>query len=506
MLRYLNPIQWSKWFGQLCFAWFMSIPWQNAARGIPAILLAGGLMISAVAAYSGGSAWRKNLLGGQIGEAWEADDFATAELILRRQLSYSPNNTDLAYGLALTKDAQEQHEDALALMRQLVKARQVEKAARWVLEKEYIGKEWGKLDNEQKDEFGALLAVVNKKAPKDVAIKQLYADYLIACEKFPQAIPLLDELSRVQPMRGLQAAALARKLGNNATADRLAERTLDAVDKLSEEDPTNSVLALAVAQNQLFLKRFDDAVRTLDRAIPRAKTDDDRLRLNQAMGDSIVAWVGYLEESPNKSLQQRLRVLKMLQTALQYAPNNPRVLTLVADQVLSTLDEDDEQIATVRKALVNGSSTGIAHFIRGTAALMRDDVDSATTSLKLAAEHMPHSGAILNNLAVALSVRDDSNLEQALKISESAIKQTPNATPHFFETRGQILCRLGRHLDAIPDLERALAVESLAPKAHESLAVCYEAIGEKELSRLHREAIAMSEPAKEQPAGVPVDE
>jgi tetratricopeptide (TPR) repeat protein len=177
----------------------------------------------------------------------------------------------------------------------------------------------------------------------------------------------------------------------------------------------------------------------------------------------------------------------MLQSALEYAPNNPRVLTLVADQVLAAMNEDDDQLVAVREALINGSSAGIAHFIRGTAALLRDDVDSATTSLKLAAEHMPQSSAILNNLAVALAARDDGDLEQALKISDSAIKQSASPTPYYYETRGQILFRLGRYLDAIPDLERALPIESLAPGAHRSLAICYKNVGEPELSLLHQE-------------------
>jgi tetratricopeptide (TPR) repeat protein len=405
-----------------------------------------------------------------------------------RQLGQSPEDARLLYRLALTRNELGKSEDAADLMRGLANFKRHEQAARWLLEKEYFGKDWGSLEADQKDEFGRLLALIHEQNPDDLSVKQLYADYLIASEKFTLAVPILDDLSRIQPMRGLQGAALLRKLGNNAAADRLAKRTLEAVAQLSEEDPTNSVLALAVAQNQLFLKRYTEAVGTLERAVRRAKTDEQRGKLSQAIGDAMVAWVSTLDEPPNKSVSDRLRMLKMLQVALEHAPNNPRVLTMVADQVLATMNEDDEQVRAVREALIQGSSVGIAHFIRGTAALMKDDIESAATSLKLAAEHMPHSGAILNNLAVALSVRDDSDLEQALKISESAIKQTKNPTPHFFETRGQILYRLGRYIDAIPDLERALAAKELAVGAHQALAECYAEIGEEELSRLHREA------------------
>jgi tetratricopeptide (TPR) repeat protein len=173
----------------------------------------------------------------------------------------------------------------------------------------------------------------------------------------------------------------------------------------------------------------------------------------------------------------------------------------VADKVLATMDDDNAEVVEIRQALIDGSSAGIAHFIRGTAALLRDDLDSATTSLQLAAEHMPHSAAILNNLAVALTARDDSKLEQALKISESAIRYSDRPTPYYYETRGQILLRLGRYFDAIPDFERALRIPALAPAAHESLAECYRQVGDGELSRLHSqeaEALAKTTATSEQ--------
>ena len=91
-------------------------------------------------------------------------------------------------------------------------------------------------------------------------------------------------------------------------------------------------------------------------------------------------------------------------------------------------------------------------------------------------------------------------MDQALKISNTAIKQTPAATPHFFETRGQILYRLERFQDAIPDLERALEVPALKPAAHKALAECYAKIGEAELARLHAEA-AVNTQGKAEPEG-----
>ncbi|QDT03483.1 Tetratricopeptide repeat protein [Rubripirellula lacrimiformis] len=493
MIQYFNPLSWMRWSRQFVAGWFLSFPVRDVPKSMIAILVIGTLVVSSIAAWSEKSGWRERLLDRQLQTAIERDDYGTAELVLDRKIRLTPDDTQLLYRLGLTKDALDERETATEMMRTLVSTKRHDPAARWLLQNEFVGKDWSTLSVPEKDEFGELLKLLYSEAPNDLAIKTMYADYLIANGDFNKAIPLLDDLSRIQPMRGLQAAALARSQGNDALADRLATRTLDSVNQLIEEDPTNSILALAVAQNQLFLMRHAEAIRTLEAAIRRAKTDEDKRTLAMALGDGIVAWIKHMESTSTNSKQERLLALQMLQVALRNAPNNPRVLTVVADLVLATLNDDDEQLVAVRNALVSGSSPGIAHFIRGTAALMKGDVDRAQTSLELAAKELPNSGAILNNLAVAISTKDEGNLERALQISEQAIRQTPNATPHFYETRGQILLRLGRPKDAIPDLERAVSVPSLAKNAHLSLAKCYEAIGDDEIAKLHTEAAQADE-------------
>lgn len=486
MLKYFNPLLWTRWISQFFYAWLLAIPWRDAPKAIPAIILVVVLIVVSVIAWSDASNWRTQLLDKQLQVALDQENYETAELVLKRQLRRRPDDSETLHRLAMVLDAKGESENAAELMRQLAMARSDAFAARWILEKQYSKKEWAKLEKTEQDEFGEMLRIIYKDVPEDRAVQHLYAEYLLSTERLTEAVPVLVDLMPVQPMRGLQAAAISRKLGKNVAADQLAKRTLEKVAQLLSEDPTNADLALAVAQNQLFLERYSDAIEVLVRASGLV-SDEDKRRINDAIGDAYVAWIHSLESLSNAGVQDRLRILRMLQLALGRAPNNPRVLTLVADQVLAAMDEENEQVVGLRNALIEGTSPGIAHFIRGTAALLRDDVETATTSLKIAAEHMPHSAAILNNLAVALSARENADLEQALKLSQSAIEQSSNPTPYYYETRGQILIRLERYLEAIPDLERALAIPSLAPRTHEALAVCYEKIGDAELAQLHRD-------------------
>ncbi|TWT52655.1 Tetratricopeptide repeat protein [Rubripirellula amarantea] len=497
MMQYFNPLAWARWIRQFVYAWLLSIPWQSAAKASPAVATLIVILIVASVAFSGFSSWRNSLIAAQTETAWQNEDYATAELVIRRQLNMNRQSPDLLYRLGLARDSQEERDEATEIMRNLVRSYNHAPAAMWILRNVYSELAWAKLSKAERNELGNLLSLLSREAPKDPNIKRTYADYLITTGDEEMAIKLLSELAENQPMQGLRAAAVAKRLGKNRQSVMLAEQTLSNLQKRASEEPGDIRLSLAIAQNQIFLEKHPESVRTLQTAIANAKTPEEADLLRMSMSDAIVVWIGSIEKAPVETQEDKLQVLKMLQVALKFAPNNPRVLTLVADQVLATLDENDEQLKKIRNALVSGSSPGIAHFIRGTAALMKDDVERATTSLELAAKELPRSGAILNNLAVALSMRGDEHLERALKISEQAISTTPNATPHFYETRGQILFRLKRYQDAITDLELALSVPSLAPQAHLSLAVCYRELGEPELAKMHEEAAKTTASASE---------
>jgi predicted Zn-dependent protease len=489
MTRYLNPLQWFKWFGQWFVAWFRTIPWKRASTAIPALALTIALAILLFVSTGENVSWRNQLIRDQLASALERDDYKTADLLIRRQIEEGDESAETLFRLAVARHQQDQTEEAYALMRGLVAQQRDPRAARWLLQELYDQKKWADLEDAEQREFGQLLRFLSEETPDDLGIKQAYADYLVRTNRQNQAIPYLVQLASVQPMRGLQAAMISRQAGEDDAATRYAETTLEKVQQLFAEEPANPQLAMANVQALLFLEKYADAVRLLNESIGRMKTKEHQAGLQQAMGETIVVWINKIESEPNETAEERLRVLKMLQVALQYAPNNPRVLSLVADQVLKTLESDDKELAKVRAALVKGSSPGIANFIRGTAALLKDDADKATLHLKLAAEHLPHSSAILNNLAVAMAKKKDGDLEQALQISEKAIESVSEPNAYFYETRGQILTKLGKHLEAIPDLERALAEESLADAAHESLAVCFEALGDDELAQEHRAAI-----------------
>ncbi|MFN3190753.1 MAG: hypothetical protein ACE361_09545 [Aureliella sp.] len=76
--------------------------------------------------------------------------------------------------------------------------------------------------------------------------------------------------------------------------------------------------------------------------------------------------------------------------------------------------------------------------------------------------------------------------DRVLRLSNAAVRELPNH-PYLRETRGAILLRLERYVDAIADLEQALRAKELRPQVRESLAQAYEALGDTEIAKRQRE-------------------
>ncbi|MEM9588897.1 MAG: hypothetical protein AAGA03_16570, partial [Planctomycetota bacterium] len=278
---------------------------------------------------------------------------------------------------------------------------------------------------------------------------------------------------------------------------------------------TNYQIAIAVAKIKVFLKDFAVAFQTLERAaglaskMPVTTEEETESRdklvasIRNVIGDSVVMWVEDIRSDKEAlSTEDRVGILQKLQAGLAYAPSNGRLMMQIADQVLATADDNDEELSALRASLVGSASPGISHFIRGTAALMRENNELAENHLEIASSFMPGSSAVLNNLAVALSMKQVENesdeakqerLENALKIVDKAVTSTARPSPYYFETRGNILFKLGEYLKAVPDLERAVTEPKLATNARRLLADCYDQLGDKELADDFRKAVEEAE-------------
>jgi Flp pilus assembly protein TadD len=117
--------------------------------------------------------------------------------------------------------------------------------------------------------------------------------------------------------------------------------------------------------------------------------------------------------------------------------------------------------------------------------VLEDDFPEALVHLERAHALQPNDPDTLNNLAWALAYQEEPDLERALTLCDQALKLRPR-DHRIRETRGQILAKLGRHEDAIVDLESALGRRERDREIHETLAKLYDALGDSELAETHR--------------------
>ncbi|MGV3485934.1 MAG: hypothetical protein ACO1RT_16075 [Planctomycetaceae bacterium] len=491
-LDWLNPIRWMQAFSHFVWCWVVSLPIIYLAAAAPAILGLAFIVLVTSLTYTSDPQWRRGLLLDQLRDAKQAGSTGDVALLTRRLLKDTPDNLPLQYEAALAAGDGDAAGQRSMSMRRLAKEEQYGRAAFWLLENEFSPIEWDKWDDKKKSEFGTLVRIAAEDQPDNKAVASIYADYLLLTGAQEKALGEITKLVSVQPARALQGAIILRHSGRESQAATMARDGLERLAKQSAEEPENVNLALLCAQFSLFLKQYENAVSILDRAAKRS--DDPRLRAGAA--ESFVLW-SRDQASIADSTARFARQLTLLSKAVEIAPNHPLVISDLMAVALQCADEKDTKVAELRDLLVQGVAPELAHFIRGTAAMMRDDVAEATLHLELAAKGLPAAPAVLNNLAVALASRDTPDLERALRLVDAALKQVPSQ-PYFHETRAQILLKMERYADAVVSFEQALPATALRVQVHGGLSDAYRALGQDDLADQHQRLAEQSKKSNAQ--------
>lgn len=539
-----TPQKVNRSFSQFVFAWLRSFPWRRFLASLPFLFVS--VFFAKLFSHPGDPTRTQQLLKGQLAKAIEDEDFETARLVLQRHLRGNTRDPEARLRMAQVLDLLGRREEAIRMMRALAfpeveslpfiepavemslnlageavevaeiladpsrptdrgeairrRFRTAEpRAAHWLVAKYYIPQlETGMSDADRAD-FMDLLDWLYLLSPGDVELAKLYVTQLIRAKRFNESLPVLVRLMPLAPGVGLQAAILARKIGAETRARSYATYSCEQFAKLREKQPRRADIAVAKAKCHVFLEQFPAAIDVLNDALQVSQDPQEKAEIREVIAHAYAHWVETINMKPRKTTDDRVQMLSILGAALPLAPDNEVLLHLVADQVLASLPDSDPQVIALSKALVRGSSPGISHFIIGTGSMLRGDDETGRLHLEIAAEKMPQSDMILNNLACVIAKRQDGDLARALKLIETAIRRSPKPSPYFLDTRGQVLCKLGRWKDAVPDLEAVLSVPALALGAHRSLAVCFQQLGSAKLSAQHRAEVARLEALAKRP-------
>jgi tetratricopeptide (TPR) repeat protein len=479
-LRWLNPLLWFRWGSHFAWCWIVTLPWPKLGAAAPAILALACLLVAIVLTYASDPQWRRGLVESQLRQATQVGSKNEMALLSRRLLRETPNDLRFQFQAAVAMIDGEAAEQALASIERLAIEREFGPAALWLLDKKYSPVQWNDWEERKRQTFGSLLRVASEGQPDNKTIASFYADYLLLTGNTEKALGEITKLVSVQPGRALQGALILRESGRAEQAANMAKTGLELLAKKGDEEPDNVEVALARTQFALFLKQYENALALLNKT---AKVSEDT-RLRSAIAEVFVLWSR--DQSNIKNATERFaRQLTLLGQAIKVAPNHPLVVGDLMNVVLACADAQDPKVTQLRDVLVQGIAPELTHFIQGTAAMLRNDVDAATLHLELAAKALPSAPAVLNNLAVAIATQETPDLERATYLVDAAIKQSPNQ-PFFHETKAQIQLKQKDYAGAVLSFEKSLPAEPLRAQVHEGLHQAYLALGQKELAELHK--------------------
>lgn len=319
--------------------------------------------------------------------------------------------------------------------------------------------------------FGKLLSAQISFAANDPKNAMRIGDELIEqlAKSGPDAemsIQLLNEFR----VKALMIRGLARLQMNEVAA---AKEDLMAAQTAAPNSPSSYANLARISRRE---GKLDEAVGLYDRALSLDKADFDSLngliavltnqrRLDQAhsrldiaiaaaAGNNIVSSQTHYLKAQVFAAQKNLGGAEAeYQVALQQNPDYlPAYLGYAA--VLATLNRVDQAISQYRAVLDRNPDDAGTYTLLGILEDSRGNYDAAVTNYSKALELEKSSAIASNNLAWLFAEYDKGNLDEALRLAQTAVSQFPDE-PGYLDTLGWVYYKKGLFPSATEQLQKA---------------------------------------------------
>ncbi|MCA9075420.1 MAG: tetratricopeptide repeat protein [Planctomycetaceae bacterium] len=471
---------WTLW--GFAVSWFETRQVSRSLLGLPAVILAAVLVILMLSSSREASSNTISFYLTKAQQATRLKEFDDAEFYFRKLGQLAPRDGMIKYEHARLYSQQGDYGTAAALLHKLINDddRTNDKKvhldlARWAIE--------GGLEVEDpagfaKEHLNRVLA----EDPKDAYAHFFFSQLFWRAGDLDGAIEHLEPVASRAPELRLKLAAYYDIRGDANLARSEARLVVSDLQKaIRGEQSTDISVWMQLAAAHLLLSDYEQAASVMQQAVTKFENDGCR----RFLGRIYARWSLHVSKENPENVNRRM---ELLQQAILVAPDEPEALTQLVNIANEEGEGSEQAERWLKEALVTGEGKAVIHFLLGTIAAGKGDMETALRHLEQSNEANPRTAVTLNNVAFVLAHMPDPDLPRALEMSNQAVRLAPN-NASFLETRGQIYTRMGEYSKAITDLEKAIDhVTSIATRinAHESLAICYENLGDAELAQLHR--------------------
>ncbi len=488
LAHYFNPICWFSWTYRFVGVWLLSRPYLNLGPALPSIVVTVTILVLFISKDLQDKSVRSEDYRSILTQAMRSKNFDTAMVAVGTLIDMNPDNLDYRFQRALIEGERGNAMQSRMLCERLAILEGHTPAAIHVLFNVMKFDDFQSWKAEDHLRFRGLIDIALKGASDaDLSrVNILFASYLNAIGNRKDAIRHLSTVTGKNPGLSYTLAMLQLAEKDFAQARSNGQIAKSYFEKVLLKEPQQKEVRLNLARTLILLEEEEEASKLL---LEGFRLTED-IEFKNAAADALVQYSNRLGNTGDAdALGERMQIIKQ---AVDIAPDSGMVIDAVIDLVVQVQKDEKSEAATLRKVLVDGVAADTAHFIQGTVALLENDIEQAEVHLKQAAKANPNLPGILNNLAVAMSAKEDADLGTALNLANAAVERMPNH-PYLRETRGQILFKMKKYGDAIGDLEFALKADELAEPIHRSLAEIYDALGQKELAEGHRNSAVSSQ-------------
>jgi tetratricopeptide (TPR) repeat protein len=313
--------------------------------------------------------------------------------------------------------------------------------------------------------------------PEDATAHATLGQLLLATGKAGEAEVHLLKALPYKPELDLPLAQLYAARGSKELVQLHAERALRYFRERARNTVDDWRAHIAWSESTLLLGDFAGAAGILKESLHLT----NKAQYRPALARVYLAWFDARSRDEKAPFGERLALIEQ---AVLLDFGNPTALERVLALTKGPAEQTEKVRAALQGMLAEGKSPLFAHMALGLEARGGDRMDEARRHFERAFELAPQAPLVLNNMAWVLSLADPPDLPRALDLIETALKQAPGQL-NFRETRGQILAKMGKWKEALPDLEAALPALRGNKELHTTLAKVYEELGMKEMAKEH---------------------